>query len=79
MDELYVIARRVLLDAVEALGDHRHATVLVGAQAVYLHTTDADLGPFLARTAWRRMSTTSAGSQACPSPVQSAASWSMSA
>lgn len=44
MDELYVIARRVLLDAVEALGDHRHATVLVGAQAVYLHTGAADLG-----------------------------------
>lgn len=44
MDELYVIARRVLLDALDALGEHREATILVGAQAVYLHTGDADLG-----------------------------------
>lgn len=43
MDELYVIARRVLLDALEALGPHRDATILVGAQAIYLHTGDADL------------------------------------
>ena len=34
--ELYVLARCVLLDALEALGAHRHAVVLVGAQAVYL-------------------------------------------
>lgn len=50
----YVRARTVLLDALEALGRHRDAVVLVGAQAVYLHsgagdfmtaptTTDADL------------------------------------
>lgn len=44
MDELYVIARRVLLDALVALGEHRSATILVGAQAVYLHTGDAELG-----------------------------------
>jgi hypothetical protein len=44
VDELYVIARRVLLDALEALGEHREATILVGAQAIYLHTGDADLG-----------------------------------
>jgi len=43
VDELYVIARRVLLDALEALGPHRNATMLVGAQAIYLHTGDADL------------------------------------
>lgn len=43
MDELYVIARRVLLDALEALGAHRNATILVGAQAIYLHTGDAEL------------------------------------
>ena len=43
MDELYVIARRVLLDALEALGPHRNATILVGAQAIYLHTGDAEL------------------------------------
>ena len=50
----YVLARRVLLDALETLGPHREAIVLVGAQALYLHTghvefavapytTDADL------------------------------------
>lgn len=43
MDELYVIARRVLLDALEALGEHRNATILVGAQAICLHTGEADL------------------------------------
>ncbi|MGN8025427.1 GSU2403 family nucleotidyltransferase fold protein [Microbacterium sp. 22242] len=39
----YVAARRVLLDAVAALGEHRDTLVLVGAQAVYHHTGDADL------------------------------------
>jgi len=39
----YVLARRVLLDAFEALGDQRAAVVLVGAQAIYLHTGDADI------------------------------------
>jgi hypothetical protein len=54
VDELYILARQVLLDALEALGSHRDAVVLVGAQAVYLHvgsagiavapfTTDGDL------------------------------------
>lgn len=52
---LYVLARGMLLDALEALGDQRDAVVLVGAQAIYLHTdaaefavaeltTDSDLG-----------------------------------
>jgi hypothetical protein len=31
VDELYVVARRVLLDALEALGPHRDAVVVVGA------------------------------------------------
>jgi hypothetical protein len=43
VDELYVIARRVLLDALEALADHRSALILVGAQAIYLRTGEADL------------------------------------
>lgn len=43
MDELYVVARRVLLDALEALGAHRDAIILVGAQAVYLRVGEADL------------------------------------
>lgn len=36
--DLLVVARRVLLDALEALADHRDALVLIGAQAIYLHT-----------------------------------------
>lgn len=53
----HIAARRVLLDALEALGKHRNAVVLVGAQAIYLrvgegihsdlpvapYTTDGDL------------------------------------
>jgi len=52
-DPTYVAARTVLLDALDALADHRNALILVGAQAVYLRTepldgyqdftTDADL------------------------------------
>lgn len=34
----YVAARRVLLDALEALKDHLPSLILVGAQAVYHHT-----------------------------------------
>ena len=43
MEDAYVSARRVLLDAVEALQDHRDALVLVGAQAIYLHTGEGTL------------------------------------
>ena len=43
VDELYAMARRVLLDALDALGPHRDAIVLVGAQAVYLRVGEADL------------------------------------
>jgi len=42
-DPEYVAARRVLLDALEALGTHRKAVVLVGAQAIYLHVGAGDL------------------------------------
>jgi hypothetical protein len=42
-DPLYVLAREVLLDALEALGPHRRSLILVGAQAIYVHTGDADL------------------------------------
>jgi hypothetical protein len=42
-DVLYIVARRALLDALEALGAHRPALILVGAQAIYLHTGQADL------------------------------------
>ncbi|MBA4370811.1 MAG: hypothetical protein C0418_04450 [Coriobacteriaceae bacterium] len=36
--EEYIVARTTLLDALAALDGHRDALVLVGAQAVYLHT-----------------------------------------
>jgi len=42
-DPEYVAARRVLLDALEALGAHRKSVVLVGAQAIYLHVGEGDL------------------------------------
>jgi len=42
-DPLYDKAREVLLDALEALGPQRPSLVLVGAQAIYLHTGEADL------------------------------------
>lgn len=40
---LYVVARAVLLDALDALGEQRNAVVLVGAQAIYLLTGDTKL------------------------------------
>jgi hypothetical protein len=42
-DPEYVAARRVLPDAFEALGTHRKAVILVGAQAIYLHVGEGDL------------------------------------
>ena len=39
----YILARRVLLDALEALAEHHEAVILVGAQAIYLHTGEGDL------------------------------------
>jgi hypothetical protein len=39
---VYTTARRVLLDALDALHDHRDAVILVGAQAIYLQTEDSD-------------------------------------
>jgi hypothetical protein len=40
---LYVAARRVLLDALDALAQHREAVILAGAQAIYVRTGHADL------------------------------------
>ena len=39
----YVAARHVLLDALDALHDHLDNLILVGAQAVYLHTGEGTL------------------------------------
>ena len=41
-DRYYIDARETLLDAIEALGRHSDAVVLVGAQAVYVHTESED-------------------------------------
>ena len=43
IDPVYVVARAALLDALEALAGQRGAVVLVGVQAIYLHTGHADL------------------------------------
>ena len=49
-DEARIDARQALLDAVEALGRHSDAVILVGAQAIYVHTESEDasfaLSPF---------------------------------
>jgi len=42
-DARTVIARAVLLDALEALREHQPAIILVGAQAVYLHTGASEI------------------------------------
>ena len=42
-DPQYVRARRALLDGLAALEPHLNALVVVGAQAIYLHTGAADL------------------------------------
>ena len=39
----YIAARCALLDALDALSDHLDALVLVGAQAIYIHTGEADV------------------------------------
>ena len=41
--DLLVRARSALLDALDALSAHRHAVVVIGAQAIYLHTEGAAL------------------------------------
>lgn len=37
-DSLVIRARSALLDALDALGAHRDSIVVIGAQAIYLHT-----------------------------------------
>ncbi len=43
-DPRYVAARRVLLDALEALAPHGRAVIVAGAQAVYLRTGLSEIG-----------------------------------
>lgn len=42
-EEVMVQARAALLDALEALGAHAGNVVVIGAQAVYLHTGKLEL------------------------------------
>jgi len=41
--EHLINARRILLDALEALSDHHRALILVGAQAIYLRAGEGDI------------------------------------
>jgi hypothetical protein len=43
LDPRYVVARRVLLDALAALAPHGRAVIVAGAQAIYLHTGTGEL------------------------------------
>ncbi|MEO9048346.1 MAG: hypothetical protein ABI334_01870 [Candidatus Dormiibacterota bacterium] len=43
LDQAYVLARKALLDALQALREQLDAVILVGAQAIYLHTGEADI------------------------------------
>ena len=42
IEPTYRLARSALLDALVALGPHRDSVILVGSQAIYLHTGNAD-------------------------------------
>ena len=60
--ELLIVARSVLLDALDALAEQRRALVLIGAQAIYLHTGAA---PARARC-WSQSCTSSASARIVP-------------
>jgi hypothetical protein len=49
VDELYARSRGSLLDALEALAEHRDGVILIGAHAVYMYTGEADV-PIATRT-----------------------------
>jgi hypothetical protein len=42
IDPQYIRARPALLDALDALAEHRESIILIGAQAIYVHTGDAE-------------------------------------
>jgi hypothetical protein len=48
VDPAYVTARRALLDVLDVLGPHLKSVILVGAQAIYIHTGEAEfaVSPF---------------------------------
>jgi hypothetical protein len=41
--DILVQARSALLDALDALEDHRESVIVIGAQAIYLHTGSAQV------------------------------------
>lgn len=41
--DLLIRSRRALLDALEALREHQESVVLIGAQAIYLHTGELEV------------------------------------
>ena len=45
MTDEVIMARTGLLDALEALQSHLDALVIVGAQAIYLHTGSIQVAP----------------------------------
>jgi hypothetical protein len=49
VDDVYRRSRRALLDALEALVDHRDGVTLIGAHAVYIYTGEDDV-PIVTRT-----------------------------
>jgi hypothetical protein len=48
IDPAYITARKALLDVLDVLGPHLKAVILVGAQAIYIHTGEAEfaVSPF---------------------------------
>jgi hypothetical protein len=42
-DQVLQAARSALLDALEALSEHRESVIVIGAQAIYLHTGSAEV------------------------------------
>lgn len=48
IDPEYIKARKALLDAIEVLQPHLSSIILIGAQAIYIHTGDAEfaISPF---------------------------------
>lgn len=48
IDPAYITARKALLDVLDVLGPHLKSIVLVGAQAIYIHTGEAEfaISPF---------------------------------
>jgi hypothetical protein len=48
IDPAYITARKALLDVLDVLGPHLKSVILVGAQAIYIHTGEAEfaISPF---------------------------------